>query len=148
MSVHNVVEELNDPPASAINFGGALTSKSSSSGVGYSTGAGGSVTQGAGSGRATAVTVNAVCGAIVTDDASLAAEASAEFVVTNSAVSNTDTVVVSERSGSNGGNTIVHVTGVALGSFNISVTNNNVAAGTAETGAIIINFVVIKSVTV
>ena len=36
----------------------------------------------------------------------------------------------------------------AAGSFNVTVINNNVAAGTAETGAIVLNFAVIKAVTV
>lgn len=114
-------------------------------GIGYSTGAGGSVTQGVG--RTTGVTLNTITGSITTDTASLAAEASANFTVTNSAVAVTDTVVVSIRSGSDGGNTAVTVNTVAAGSFVIKVANNNAAAGTAETGAIIINFAVIKAVT-
>ncbi len=42
------------------------------------------------------------------------------------------------------GGTIVSVISVADGSFTIRVHNGNVAAGTAETGAIIINFAIIK----
>ena len=55
-----------------------------SSGIGYGTGSGSTVTQI--TNRATGVTINAICGAITTDTTSLAAEASADFVVTNSAV--------------------------------------------------------------
>ena len=113
-------------------------------GIGYGTGSGGAVTQGAG--RTTGVTLNTITGAITTDTASLAAEASANFTVTNSAVALTDTVVLSIRSGSDGGNTAVTVNTVAAGSFVIKVSNNNAAAGTAETGAIIINFAVVKAV--
>ena len=76
-----------------------------------------------------------------------AAEASAVFVVTNNTVAIGDVVVCSIRSGSVALNTQVEVTAVAAGSFSITVINNNVAAGTAETGAIIINFAVIKAVT-
>lgn len=95
--------------------------------------------------RTTGVTINAQCGAITTNTASLAAEAAAEFTVTNSTVlSANDVVAVSIQSGTNGGNTAIAVTTVAAGSFKIKVSNNNAAAGTAETGAIIINFAVIN----
>lgn len=113
-------------------------------GIGYLVGTGSSVTQA--TDRTTGVTINAFCGAITTDDASLAAEAAAEFTVTNNKVSVGDVVVVSIRSGSDGGNTSVYVSTVANGSFKIKVANNNAAGGTAETGAIIINFAVIKAV--
>lgn len=123
---------------------GAVTSSSASAGIGYATGAGGAVTQA--TNRTTGVTLNAICGQITTNNASLAAEAAAEFTVTNSAVAIGDVVVVAQQSGSNGGNTDVFVSTVAAGSFKIKVANNNAAAGTAETGAIIINFAVIKAV--
>lgn len=112
--------------------------------IGYNTGAGSTVTQQ--TNRTTAVEINTLCGAITTNNASLAAEAAAEFTVTNSKVAAGDVVVVSQKSGSNGGNTVVFVSTVADGSFKIKVANNNAAAGTAETGAIIINFAVIKAV--
>lgn len=121
-----------------------ITSSSPSAGIGYATGAGATVTQA--TSRATGVTINAICGAITTHNASLAAEASAVFTVTNSAVAIGDVVVCSIRSGSVALNTDVIVSAVAAGSFNITVVNGNVAAGTAETGAIIINFAVIKAV--
>ena len=108
------------------------------------TGIGGAVTQI--TNRATGVTLSKPCGTITTHNASLAAEASADFVVTNTTVAATDVVVVAIKSGSNGGGTIVSVVAVAAGSFTIRVHNGNVAAGTAETGAIAINFAVIKSV--
>ena len=113
-------------------------------GFGYASGVGGAVTQL--TNRTTGVTLNKLCGTITTNNASLAAEATADFVVTNSTVAATDVVLVSVKSGSNGGGTLVTVNGVAAGSFTIRVHNGNVAAGTAETGAILINFVVIKSV--
>lgn len=112
--------------------------------IGYING-GSTVTQA--TNRSTGVTLSKLCGAITTDTTSLAAEAAATFVVTNTLVEIGDVVVVSQRSGSNGGNTNVYVSAVASGSFSITVANNNAAAGTAETGAIIINFAVIKAVT-
>lgn len=94
--------------------------------------------------RTTGVTLNALTGIITTNSASLAAEASAAFTVTNSFVSANDIIVLNQKSGSNSGATDVYVTTVAAGSFQITVMNNNVAAGTAETGAILITFAVIK----
>lgn len=111
--------------------------------IGYSRG-GASVTQL--TNRSTGVTINALSGTITTNNTSLAAEASAVFVVTNSEVAIGDVVVCCMRSGSVALNTQVEVTAVTNGSFSITVINNNVAAGTAETGAIIINFVVLKAV--
>lgn len=103
---------------------------------------GGSVTQA--TNRTTGVTLNKLTGQITTNNASLAAEATADFVVTNSKVEAGDVVAACVASGSNGGGTTVSVVGVAAGSFTIRVHNGNVAAGTAETGAIVINFVVLK----
>lgn len=128
---------------------GSLLSTSPSTGVGYATGAGATVTQI--TNRSTGVTINAVCGKIQTDTTSLAAGASAEFTVTNSAVAIGDVVVVSQRSGSSNvagvaGVTHVSVVTVAAGSFIVSVDNNS--STTAETGAIIINFAVVKAVSI
>lgn len=113
-------------------------------GYGGGNGAGAAVTQA--TNRTTGVTINAVTGQITTNTASLAAEAQAVFTVTNSSCEIGDVPIVAIQSGSNGGNTAVTVNSVAAGSFVIAVTNNNVAAGTAETGAIIINFALIKAV--
>ena len=112
-------------------------------GIGYGTGAGSAVTQI--TNRATGVTINAICGQITTDNTSLAAEASAKFTVTNSLVAEGDIIVLSFRDAV-ALNTDVVVTDTAAGSFELTVINNNVASGTAETGAIIINFAVIKAV--
>jgi len=119
---------------------GIRTSKA----LGYGTGAGSSVTQT--TNRSTGVTINALSGTITTDTTSLAAEGSADFIVTNSKVEIGDVVVLSIQSGENSGGTILSVQDVADGSFTIRVHNGNVAAGTAETGAILINFAVIKAV--
>jgi len=122
----------------------SVLSTSSSLGVGYATGAGGAVTQI--TSRTTGVTVNAICGTITTDNTSLAAEGSADFIVTNSSVAIGDVVVLSIQSGENSGGTVLSVQDVTAGTFAIRVHNGNVAAGTAETGAILINFAIIKAV--
>lgn len=121
-----------------------LTSSSPSAGIGYATGAGCAITQI--TNRSTTVVCTGISGAVTTDTTSLAAEAAAEFTVTDTSVAVGDVVVASIRSGSNGGNTDVIVSTVAAGSFKLKVANNNAAAGTAETGAIIINFAVFKAV--
>jgi len=140
------VTDVNGNTKSTSTIAGLL-STSASTGIGYATGAGAAVTQI--TNRSTGVTINAVCGTITTDTTSLAAGASAEFTVTNSAVAIGDVVVVSQRSGSANvagvaGTTIVEVVTVAAGSFILSVNNNS--STTAETGAIILNFAVIKAV--
>ncbi len=125
-----------------ITGGGAITSSSALAGIGYATGAGGTVTQI--TSRTTGVTLSKICGKVQTDPSSLAAGASATFTVTNTAVAIGDVVVVSIRSGATNNETSVAVTAVAAGSFDITVHNQH--ASTAETGAIVINFAVIKAV--
>ena len=120
-----------------------FTSSSPDVGLGYSTGAGGAVTQQIS--RTEAVTINTITGTITTDNASLAAEATADFTVTNSNVEIGDTIVLSQQGGSDGGATIVYVSVVSAGAFHLRVYNGNASGGTAETGAILINFAIIKA---
>ena len=112
--------------------------------IGFNTGAGAAVTQA--TNRTTGVTINTLCGTITTNNASLGAELSASFVVTNSTVAIGDVVLVSQQSGAVGVMTTVEVIATAAGSFTLAVMNGNAAAGTAETGAILVNFAVIKAV--
>jgi hypothetical protein len=95
--------------------------------------------------RATGVTLHALTGKITTDPTSLAAEASAEFIVTNNKVELGDVVVCCIRSGAVAVGTIATISTVAAGSFTIRVTNNNAGAGVAETGALVIDFMVLKA---
>lgn len=113
-------------------------------GLGYKTGVGtgGAVTQA--TNRSTGVTLNTLTGQITTNNASLAAEAQATFTVTDSSVAIGDVPVLAIQSGTNGTGTLVFVSTVAAGSFAITTQNNNPSGGTAETGAIIINFAIIK----
>lgn len=111
--------------------------------LGYAPGAGGTVTQA--TNRTTGVTLNKSSGAITTNNTSLAAGATARFTVTNSQVAATDTVSLSIKSGATTDQTDVKIGAVAAGSFDIIVANRH--ASTAETGAIVINFNLIKGVT-
>lgn len=111
-------------------------------GFGYASGAGGAVTQT--TTRATGVTLSKLCGAITTDTTSLAAGAEATFVVTNTKVAVGDVVILSPRSGQTANTSVAFVSAVAAGSFSITLSNLN--GSTADTGAMIINFAVIKAV--
>lgn len=112
-------------------------------GFGYKTGVGVGSTVTQATNRSTGVTINALSGTITTDATSLAAAAEATFVVTNSKVAATDVVVVAVKSGgTTPGSTWASVTAVAAGSFSITV--SNLHASTADTAALVINFVVIK----
>ena len=112
---------------------------SGAGGVGYSTGAGGAVTQG--TSRITGVTLSKTTGAITMFTAAGSATP-ASFTVTNTTVAATDVIVLNIKSGAS--NTyVLSVTTVAAGSFNITFyTTGGVASDTP-----IINFAVIKGVT-
>jgi glucosamine 6-phosphate synthetase-like amidotransferase/phosphosugar isomerase protein len=91
--------------------------------------------------RSTGVTLNKVAGQITMDNTSLAAGAEATFTVTNSHVSAKSVVVVNAASGQTADTSVAVVSAVAAGSFDITITNLH--ASTADTGAMVINFIVI-----
>jgi hypothetical protein len=119
-------------------FNGAVLSNNATAGIGYSTGAGGAVTQI--TSRTTGVTLNTVAGAITLFTVAPTLNAWVSFTVTNSAVAATDTIVVSVKSGTN--TYIACVSAVAAGSFRITFAS---IAGTAS-DAPVINFAVVKAV--
>lgn len=120
-------------------FAGGALSTNATAGVGYSTGAGGTVTQL--TSRITGVTINKICGAITLFAAAPAVGTWVSFTVINSAVVATDLPKVAVKSGTN--TYIAHVTAVAAGSFQISITS---IAGTSSDSPVI-NFAVMKGVT-
>ena len=111
-------------------------------GIGYTTGAGGAVTQL--TSKSTGVTLSTACGSITMHNESLAGGAEASFVVTNTQVAATDVIAVCCKTlGSGGtGTYIPAVTLVGAGSFTITVANVGATAGEA----VVLNFAVIKSV--
>jgi hypothetical protein len=115
----------------------ALKSSSASGGVGYATGAGGTITQA--SSRTTGVTLDKISGAITLVSAAGSATPFS-FTVTNSAVAATDVVVVSQKSGTD--KYILEVTAVAAGSFQITA----YTTGGTTTEQPVFNFAVIKAV--
>lgn len=122
---------------------GLIKSSSATAGIGYATGAQGTAVAQA-TDRTTTVICSGMCGQITTQATSLAAQTSVAFTVTNTAVVATDTVIVNVRSGPTGLKTIATVTTVAAGSFQVNLFNTD--AATADTGAAILNFSVIRAV--
>ena len=125
-----------------ITSASSIKSTSPTGGIGYGTGAGGTVTQA--SSKSTGVTLDKVSGQITMNNASLAAAAEVSFTFTNSTIAATDVVVTAISSGATAGAYNTHVDAIAAGSCRISITNFS-ASPLAE--AIVINFVVIKGVT-
>ena len=89
----------------------------------------------------TGVTCNALSGVITTVSQTVAGGAEASFTVTNSEVAATDVVVVSIKTHTSAGLFFAAVTQVAAGSFRISLTNLDTAAGN---NVLVLNFAVIK----
>lgn len=109
--------------------------------VGYRARAGGEVTQL--TSRATAVTLNKLCGQITVDDASLAAGAEVTFTVNNDLVEVGDVPVIALQDQGASGEIMAFVSDVAAGSFDITITNLH--ATTAATNFGIINFAIINA---
>jgi hypothetical protein len=122
--------------------GGAIVSTSGTGGIGYFTGAGGTVTQA--TSKSTGVTLNKACGAITMSNESLAAGAGVTFTVTNSAMAADYLVLLNLKSGyTNLYDYQLLAGGQAAGSFQISVVNRSAAA---LSQAIVISFAIIRGV--
>jgi hypothetical protein len=93
---------------STIASNSTILANGNSSKIGYNTGAGGTITQGAGA-KTNSVTLNRPTGIIVTDSAALATATAVTFNLSNSVIEATDIVVVS------------HISGGTLGSYNFAV---------------------------
>lgn len=106
--------------------------------IGYPAGLGGAVTQA--TSKATGVTINKVTGKITTHDASLTGGNEVSFVVTNSFVGINDVPVVAIQSGPSTGTYIASVSGVADGSFTITISN----VGSTAAEALVLNYAIIK----
>jgi len=138
------IYDLNRPLSyftNAVTSASSIKSTSATAGIGYGTGAGGTVTQA--TNKSTGVTLNKVSGQITMNAASLAAAAEVSFTFTNSTIAATDVVVTAISSGATAGAYNTHVDAIAAGSCRISITN--FSSGSLSE-AIVINFVVIKGV--
>jgi len=97
---------------------GSILSSSSSGGIGYATGAGGTVTQG--TSRTTGVTINTPCGQITLVSAAGSATPFS-FTVSNSSVGANDLVDICQKSGTDAYSAVV--TAIGAGSFKVTVTD-------------------------
>jgi len=119
---------------------GTVRSFGNAAGIGYGVGAGGAVTQGSVSGKATPVTLDAVTGEITMNNALLSGLSTVTFVLTNSAVANTDVMIINQVGGGNVGLYTFNAQ-CNSGTANIGVhnlTNNN------RSDAIVLRYAVIK----
>jgi hypothetical protein len=120
-----------------------LIKSTGTAGIGYGTGAGGTVTQI--TTIATGVTLDKTCGTITTVSSTLAAGVDASFTLTNSTIAATDVVVASIKSygGTADGIPTVYVTATAAGSCVLTIRNTGAVTLDA---VIVISFAVIKAV--
>lgn len=109
---------------------------------GYATGSGGTITQGSGSGKATAVTLSKSNGSITLDAANLNAATTVSFTLTNTVIEAGDILVMNHLSGGTAGAYTLNAQ-CAAGSASINV--RNVTAGNLAE-AIVIRFAVVKAV--
>lgn len=114
---------------------------SGNAGVGYTAGAGGTVTQGSGSGKATAVTLDKVSGEITMDSAQISGDSTVSFTLNNSVVANTDVMILNQVGGGNVGFYSFNAN-CAAGSASIAVHN---MTNTNRSDAIVIRYAVIKA---
>lgn len=124
----------------AVTFSSSALSTSPSAGVGYATGAGGTVTQA--TSKVTGVSLNTLSGAITLNNAALAAATIVSFVLTDTSIAATDVLILNHISGGTVGSYTLNAQ-AAAGSATINV-RNNTAGSLSE--AIVIQFVVIKGV--
>lgn len=126
---------------SSIALSGSITT-SGTGGIGYATGAGGTVSQA--TSRTTGVTLSKYTGQITLFSASLAAATSVAFTLTNTNIAASDVVIINHISGGTLG-LYNFAVAPAAGSAVITMRNNSATASAAE--APVIQFVVIKAVT-
>ena len=121
----------------AITFASGALSLSGTLGLGYGTGAGGAVSQA--SSRTTGVTLNKVTGAITLVSAAGSATP-ASFTLTNSTIAATDTVLVSQKSGTD----LYEVFVTTVGAGSCVITFFTTGGTTTETP--VFNIAVVKAV--
>ena len=108
--------------------------------LGYAAGSYGIVTQT--NNKTTAVTVNTPSGQIITANSQLAPSAQAVFVVTCSAVSERDVVVISPQSGGTVGAYNIFVAAISNGSFTVVIKNST---NNAYSEAIHLNYAILHT---
>lgn len=125
--------------SSNFSVSGSVKSSSATAGIGYTTGAGGTVTQA--TSKTTGVTLNTVTGQITMNNAALANATAACFTLTNSAIAATDVIARSIASGATAGAYSLDVDAVAAGSARMCLYNRS---GGNLSEAVVINYAVVK----
>jgi hypothetical protein len=112
----------------------------SSTGIGYTTGSGGTVTQA--TSKSTSVTLNSLSGQIISNAAALASNTTVGFTLNNSFIAATDTVVVTNIGGNGGSpNYLVWVYITQAGLSLIAIRN---ISGGSLSESVVMNFAIIK----
>ena len=110
-------------------------------GLGYATGAGGTVTQG--TNKATSVELNTACGAITMNAAALNGDTTVSFTLTNSNIAAADVLILNHASGGTAGSYLLNA---QCGSGSASINVRNITPGSLSE-AIVIRFALIKAAT-
>lgn len=111
-------------------------------GLGFYTGAGGTITQQ--TSKATAFTLNTMCGQITTAGDSLAHSTVVSAVWNNSKIAATDVVIINHKSGGTIGAYVFNVS-CGASTATLYITNNQTTGTLSDT--LVLSFVVIKGVT-
>lgn len=119
---------------------GALLSASPTAGVGYTTGAGGTVTQ-TGASKGSQVTLNKVAGQITIASAALATNPVAGFTLVNTAILATDTINLSIATGATVNAYRTMVDTVIAGSAHISISN---ISGLSLSETLVMNYAIVR----
>lgn len=120
---------------------GAIRSSAATGGVGYTTGAGGTVTQA--TDKSTGVTLNRACGTITMAAGSIGNLNTATFTLTNSAIAAGDLLVLNHVSGGTAG---AYSFNAQCGAGSASINVTNISGGSLNQQPVIA-FAVIKGVT-
>lgn len=121
---------------------GSVTSSSATAGIGYATGAGGTVGQS--TSKSTSVTLNKVCGQILTDAASLNSNTTVSFSFVNSTIETADNIIVTHSYGGTSAAYLVWPTTITAGACQINIRN---ITGGALAEALGLTFTVLKGAT-
>jgi hypothetical protein len=124
--------------ANTIVATGAVTSDSDVAGVGYRTGAGGIVTQL--TSKTTPVTLDTVTGEITTHNSTIAGDAAVTFVLNNTAIANTDVMIINQVSATNIGD---YVFCPVCNTGNAAITIKNLS-NQNRSDAIVLRYAVIR----
>lgn len=135
--LNTVLLSGNQTIAGLKTFSDGFISTSATQGIGYGTGAGGTVTQL--TSKSTAVTLNKPTGQIITSNSALASGVPISFTVNNTLVTDKDVVILTGYSF--GYNYRIETNSIANGYFAIRIAN--ITAGSLSE-ALVINFSIIK----